>query len=85
MSIQVEIPEPLAGKVAEAARVQGRSPAEVVLEAVAKRLDPLARFNELMAPVHERLKELGETEDDAVEYFEQVKHELRRARRAGTK
>jgi hypothetical protein len=82
MSIHVEIPEPLAEKVAQAAKSQGKSPTDVVLEAVATKFDPLARLDELMAPVYERMKELGESEDDAVEYFEQVKHEMRRERRA---
>lgn len=85
MSIHIEIPEPLAEKVTQAAKFQGRSPEDIVLEAVAKRFDPFARLDELMAPVRERIKELGETEDDVVEYFEQVKHELRRERRAAGK
>jgi hypothetical protein len=82
MSIHIEIPEPLAEKVAQAAKMQGKSPEDVVLEAVAQRLEPLARLDELMSPVHERMKELGESEDEVVEYFEKVKHELRRERRA---
>lgn len=82
MTIHVEIPEPLADRVARAAKTQGKTPEDVVLEAVEKRLDPMAQLDVLLAPVRARLQELGETEDDAVEYFEEVKHALRRERRA---
>jgi hypothetical protein len=82
MSIHVEIPEPLAGKVAEAARTLGKTPQDLVLDAVADRVDPLSHLNQSFAPVHERLRELGESEDDAVQFFEQIKHDLRRERRA---
>lgn len=81
MTIHVEIPEPLAAKVAAAAKSQGKSPEDVVLDAVAKKLDPLARLDELMAPVHGRMQTLGITEDEAVEDFEAEKHALRRERR----
>jgi hypothetical protein len=81
MSLQIEIPEPLAEKVEQAAQQQGRTATDVVLDAVAERLDPLARLRHLTAPIAERLEELGETEDDAVEFFEEVKHDLRRQRR----
>src|SRR4051812_9307153 len=82
MSIQIEIPDPLADKVAQAAKSQGKSPTDVVLEAVAQRLDPFAHLHELMAPVYDRMKELGITEDEAVEDFEAEKHAMRRERRA---
>jgi hypothetical protein len=82
MSIHVEIPEPLAGKVEQAAKQQGRSPRDIVLEAVAKRIDPLTRLDELMAPVYDRMKELGVSEDEAVEDFEAEKHAMRKEREA---
>jgi hypothetical protein len=85
MTIHVEIPDPLAGKIERVALLQGKSPEEIVLNAVAKQVDPFARLGELMAPVSERLKELGESEDEAVEYFEQVKHQQRSERRAAGK
>ena len=82
MPLHVEIPEPLAGQVADAARSRGATPEELVLQAVADSIDPLARLRKLAAPIANRLQELGETEDDAVEYFEEIKHELRQKRRA---
>jgi len=82
MPLHVEIPDPLAAQVADAARSRGASPEELVLQAVADSVDPLARLRKLAAPIAERLQELGETEDDAVEFFENVKHDLRRQRRA---
>lgn len=82
MSLHVEIPEPLAGKVAAAAYSQGRSPQDLVIEALAKKLAPFARTDELMAPVYERMQALGLTEEDAVEDFEAAKHALRREREA---
>jgi hypothetical protein len=85
MSIQVEIPEPLADKVAQAAKSQGKSPADVVLEAVAREFDAFTRLNELMAPTYKAMAERGETEDDAVEFFEEVKHDLRRKSQAAGK
>jgi hypothetical protein len=81
MSLQIEIPEPLAEIVTNAAKSRGASPEDLVLQAVADSVDPLGRLRNLAAPVAERLKELGETEDDAVEFFEEVKHDLRRQRR----
>lgn len=85
MSLHLVIPDPLAAKVAEAAKLQGKSPEDIVLEAVAKGLDPFARFDELMAPVHERMNELGVTEDEAVEDFEREKHAMRNERPAAGK
>jgi len=85
MSIQLTIPDPLAAKVSQAAKLQGKSPEEIVLEAIAQRLDPLARLDELMAPVRERMKELGITEDEAVEDFEREKHAMRAERQASDK
>jgi hypothetical protein len=82
MPLHVEIPEPLAAQVADAAKLRGASPEELVLQAVADSVDPLARLRKLAAPIAERLRELGETEDDAVEFFEEVKHDLRQQRRA---
>ena len=82
MSIQIEIPEPLAEKVARAAKSQGKSSQDIVLEAVADKLNPLTRLHELMAPVYERMKELGISEDEAVEDFDAEKHALRKERRA---
>jgi hypothetical protein len=82
MSLQIEIPEPLAEKVEQAAQRQGRTATDVVLDAVAERLDPLARLDQLMAPVYQRIQELGISEDEAVEDFEAEKHALRRERRA---
>ncbi|MDX1963910.1 MAG: hypothetical protein SFX18_12205 [Pirellulales bacterium] len=81
MPLHVEIPEPLAAQVADAAKSRGASPEEFILQAVADSVDPLARLRKLALPITERLQELGETEDDAVEFFEQIKHDLRRQRR----
>ena len=53
MSIHVEIPEPLAEKVARAAKSQGKSAETVVLEAVASQLDPLGRLNAALAPIRD--------------------------------
>lgn len=85
MTIHVEIPEPLAGKVAEAAKSQGKTPEDVVLDAIAKKLDPFARLDELMAPVYDRMQALGISEDEAVEDFEAEKHALRKERQAAGK
>jgi hypothetical protein len=82
MTIRVEIPEPLAGKVAAAAESQGKTPEDVVLDAVAQKLDPFARLDQLMAPVYDRMQVLGISEDEAVEDFEAEKHALRRERQA---
>ena len=85
MSIHVEIPEPLAEKVAQAAMSQGKSPEAVVLEAVVDKFDPFAKLNVLLTPVYERMKELGITEDEAVEIFEAEKHAMRREQAAAGK
>ena len=85
MSIHLVIPDPLATKVAQAAELQGKSPEDIVLEAIAKRLDPFARFDEVMAPVRARMKEQGITEDGAVDEFEREKHAMRQERLAAGK
>ena len=85
MSIHVEIPEPLAEKVTQAAKSQGKSPAAVVLEAVATQLDPLGRLNAALAPIRAAFQESGLSEDDAVELFEAEKHAMRRERAASGK
>ncbi len=82
MSLHIEIPDPLASKITEMAKSQGTSPEELVLEAVAKQVDPFARLHDLMAPVYDRMKELGITEDEAVLDFEAEKHAMRQERRA---
>lgn len=84
MSFQVEIPEPLAAKVLEKAKSQGTSPENLVLQAVTDSVDPFARLDELMAPVRARITELGETEEEVVEFLEKVKHDMRRERRAAS-
>lgn len=85
MTIHIEIPEPLAAKVAQAAKKQGKSPEDVVLDAVAKRLDPFAHLHGLMTPVYERMEQQGISEDEAVEDFEREKHALRSERQAAGK
>ncbi len=85
MSIHVEIPEPLAGQVTQAAKTQGKTPEDVVLETIQTRFNAFARLDELMAPVRQRIAELGETEEDVVEFFEKVKHEKRQERRMAGK
>ena len=85
MSIHVEIPEPLAEKVARAAQSQGKSAETVVLEAVASQLDPLGRLNAALAPIRTAFQASGLTEDEAVELFEAEKHALRRERAATEK
>lgn len=82
MSIHVEIPDPLAAQVAVFARSKGKTPEDVVLDAVARQVDPLAHLREAMAPVYRRMEELRITEDEAVEDFDELKHQLRRERRA---
>jgi hypothetical protein len=83
MTIHVDIPEALAAKVAIIAKATGKTPEDVVLDAVTKQVDPFAKVREMMAPVYERMEALGITEDEAVEDFEFEKHALRRERRAG--
>lgn len=82
MTLHVEIPAPLAEKVARAAKSQGTSPEAVVLAAVASQLDPLARLNAALAPVREAFRASGITEDEAVADFEREKHAMRRERAA---
>jgi hypothetical protein len=82
MTIRVEIPEPLAEKVARAAKTEGKSPEDVVLEAVAKRVDPLSRLNAALSPIRKAFEDSGLTEDEAVELFEAEKHAMRAERRA---
>lgn len=85
MSIHIEIPDPLAEKVALAATSQGKSPQAVVLEAIVNHLDPLSRLNAALAPIREAFKQSGLSEDEAVELFETEKHALRRERAATKK
>jgi hypothetical protein len=82
MPLHVEIPEPLAAQVADATRSRGGSPEELMLQAVAESVNPQSRLRTLAGPVADRLRELGESEDDAVDFFEEVKYDLRRERRA---
>lgn len=78
MAILVEIPEPLAERVVRAAATQGRTPEDLVLEAVAVRLDPLSRLNAALEPVRQAFQKSGLSEDEAVELFEAEKHALRK-------
>jgi hypothetical protein len=78
MSLQIFIPDQLAAKIAAMAESQGKRPEDLVIEAIENKLNPLARLDELMAPVRARIAELGESEDDVVEFFEKVKHEMRK-------
>jgi hypothetical protein len=77
MTIHVDIPEPLAEKIARAAKAQSKSPEAVVLESVAQQLDPLSRLNTAVAPIRQAFAESGLTEDEAVDLFEAEKHLLR--------
>jgi predicted DNA-binding protein len=80
MTIHIEIPDPLAQRIAEAAKSQGKTPEAVVLEAVETKLNPLSALEEMLAPVYKRMEELGESEDETAEYLEKVKHEIRKER-----
>jgi hypothetical protein len=80
MSLNVEIPEPLAAKLARTAASEGKSAEKVVLEAVARHVDPLSQLNAALAPVRVAFQESGLTEDEAVELFEAEKHAMRRER-----
>lgn len=85
MSLHLTIPDPLAAKVTAAAESQGKRPEELVIEAIETKLNPLARLDELMAPVRARIAELGESEDDVMDFLEEVKHDLRKERQAAGK
>lgn len=78
MSLHVEIPEPLAARVAEKARSQGKSPQDLVLQAVTQSVDPFARLDELAAPDRFAAEE---TDEEMSEYLEKAKHRLRQERR----
>jgi hypothetical protein len=85
MAIQLEIPDYLAEELQRVATSRGRSAEEVALAAIQKELEPFARLDELMAPAYAAMQDAGITEDEAVEDFEQLKHDLRRERRAAGK
>ena len=82
MTIQIDIPEPLAEKVRSAAKAQGKSPEAFVLETMAEQMDPLGRLNTSLAPIRQAFAESGLSEDEAVDLFEAEKHALRTERRA---
>ena len=84
MTIHIEIPQQLADKVARLAETQGKSLEDVVLEAVAQRVDPLGRLNTALAPIRQAFENSGLTEDEAVDIFEAEKHALRAERQAAT-
>lgn len=85
MSLHLVIPDPLAAKVTAAAESQGKRPEDLVIEAIETKLNPLARLDELFAPVRVRVAELGESEDDVMDFLEEVKHDLRREKRTAGK
>jgi predicted transcriptional regulator len=81
-TIQLTIPDEVAAALVRVAESQGRSAEEIAVEAIQKQLDPFARLDGLMAPSYAAMEGAAITEDEAVEHFERVKHELRQARRA---
>jgi hypothetical protein len=85
MTIVLEIPDRLAGELERVARSRGRSAEEIALAAIEKEIEPFARLDDLMAPTYAAMQSAGITEDEAVEDFERVKHQLRAERRAAGK
>jgi hypothetical protein len=85
MSILLEIPDGLAGELERVAKSRGSSAKEVALAAIEKEVEPFARLDELMTPSYAAMQAAGITEDEAVEDFERVKHQLRAERRAAGK
>lgn len=82
MTIHVDIPEPLATRVARAAKSQGKTAEAVVLETLEQQLDPLSRLNAALAPIRQAFINSGLTEDEAVDLFEAEKHLMRAERGA---
>jgi hypothetical protein len=83
MTIVLQIPDRLANELERVAKSRGRSAEEVALAAIQKELEPFARLDELMAPTYAAMQSAGISKDEAVEEIEQLKHDLRRERRAG--
>lgn len=81
MAINVLIPDPLAGRLLDSARSLGKTPEEVVLDAVAHSLAPIEAINQLLAPVRAAFAESGVSEEEAIAEFEREKHALRGERR----
>ncbi len=84
-TIQLTIPDEVAAALVRVAKSRGQSAEEIAVSAIQKELTPFARLDELMAPTYAAMEAAGITEDEAVEHFEAVKHQLRRERRAAEK
>lgn len=82
MPMLIEIPEPLASQVTATAKSRGASPADVVVGIVRDRMDAVAQLRKVYAEVAEQLPDLGESEEEMADYLEEVKDEMRSARRA---
>jgi hypothetical protein len=82
MLVSLDIPEPLATRIAATARSQGKTAEAIALEAVERGMTPFAELDAAMAPVYIRMEAQGIDEDEAVEDFEREKHALRAERRS---
>jgi metal-responsive CopG/Arc/MetJ family transcriptional regulator len=81
VTIQVQIPDDLAAALNRIAVSRGKSVEEVALSAIQRDVEPFTHLDEIMAPTYAAMNARDETEDDAVEFFETIKHEIRHERR----
>lgn len=73
MTIQLELPDDLAKRVAQSASSLGKDSDEFIIGAIEAQLR-----EQLLEPIRTAFRESGMTEDEAVELFEAEKHAMRR-------
>lgn len=80
MAIQLNISDELEQALRVRAGAHGRTIEEEALEAIRRSMRVYERDAQL-APIRQAFAESGMTEDEAVDFFEEEKHAMRRERR----
>ncbi|QDV74534.1 hypothetical protein [Botrimarina mediterranea] len=78
MTLQIDIPEEIAQKLAERVALTGANPVDYVIHAVQQSLAEAERLDRAVGPVREAYAASGLSEDGLGDLLEAEKHALRR-------
>ena len=83
MSMQIEIPDPIAKGLEERAAIVGTTPEELALAAIKREIASAQDLDTIFATTRRAFAESGMSEDDSFDFLEVEKHASRSERRTG--
>lgn len=84
MTLNVTIPDDLAGKLESFAKARSQTPAQIAIIAIEREVSALERLDKELAPVRAAFEASGMTDDELSDLINEEIHALRRERRAAS-